>query len=286
MTKISVIIPFYNREKLLSRAIESVLLQNDPSCEIIAVDDGSLDQGAAIARSYQGVILIQTRNSGVSAARNRGIRASTGGYIAFLDSDDQWLPGKLARDRDFIENNPQIRIFQSNEIWVRHGVRVNSMRKHQKRRGDIFSESLEMCMISPSSAVMRRDLFDEYGYFDEKLPVCEDYDLWLRICVKERAGLIDENAIVKYGGHCDQLSSSRWGMDRFRLYALVKLYNSLVEDASEKRELTVRAIGKKIAVLRKGAQKHQNSSMLNALCAIETDVNGRARCTDFSCLLQ
>ncbi len=288
MDKITVIIPVYNRAATLARAIESVLIQNDPLFECIVIDDGSNDNSASIARSYPRIRLIQTENRGVSAARNTGIQASEGTYIAFLDSDDQWLPGKLDRDREYLQQENSCRIFQSNEIWVRNGIRVNSMTKHAKKTGDIFKESLFMCMVSPSSLVAHHSIFEQYGYFDENLPVCEDYDLWLRIGLYEPFGLIETPAIIKYGGHEDQLSRSRWGMDRFRLYSLLKLYNGLMLQHSKTEQLkqVIEEIRRKMVVLQKGAQKRDNKPLLKTLLAIEAQISECAMCTDFSSLLQ
>jgi len=286
MQKISIIIPVYNRASMIARALESVLLQNDPNSECIVVDDGSTDASADVVRGYENVQLIMTPQRGVSAARNTGITNSCGEWIAFLDSDDQWLPGKLARDRDFMQHESSTAIFQSNEIWVRNGVRVNCMKKHEKKRGDIFRECLEMCMISPSSAVVRRRLFEMYGLFDERMRVCEDYDLWLRMSAREHVGLIDTPSIVKFGGHEDQLSRSVWGIDRFRLYALAKIYNSLLSEDEEKLSLTASHIMKKIGVLKKGALKHQNRRLSELLQKIENAVTARTMCKDYESLLQ
>ncbi|TFH41439.1 MAG: glycosyltransferase, partial [Chrysiogenales bacterium] len=188
------------------------------------VDDGSTDGTVRLEEEYRGrVTWLSRTRGGVSAARNDGIRVSTAPWITFLDSDDRWLPGKLERQARYIRERPEVRIHQTEETWIRRGRRVNPRRRHMKREGAIFSESLELCLISPSAVAVARPLFDRHGLFDEDLPACEDYDLWLRITKDERVGLIPEAHVIRHGGHPDQLSSLHWGMDRFRLYSIVKL---------------------------------------------------------------
>lgn len=287
MDNISVIIPVFNRASEVRRAIDSVLMQNDPSFECIVVNDGSTDTTAESVSGYTEVTLITTENLGVSSARNTGIRHSRGDWIAFLDSDDQWLPGKLFRDREFIKHHKTISLFQSNEIWVRRGVRVNQMNKHRKKSGDIFEESCRMCMISPSSAVIRKQLFNTYGNFDENLPVCEDFDLWLRFTIFEQAGLLDESSIIKFGGHNDQLSRRYWGMDRFRLYSLLKLYYDFPKNADRKKlNILTDAVMEKICILRKGAEKRKNGRLISLLSQIEISVISHTMCKDYVYLLQ
>jgi glycosyltransferase involved in cell wall biosynthesis len=199
---------------------------------------------------------VRQPNAGVSAARNRGILESRGAHLAFLDSDDLWLPEKLAAHRRYIDGNPRMRIHQTDELWIRRGRRVNPMRKHRKEEGDIFIPSLKLCIISPSAVSIRRDLLDETGGFDERLPACEDYDLWLRITRSEPVGFIPQKLTVKHGGHADQLSRLHWGMDRFRIYAIVKLLKEHGSGLREEyRERAVAEALGKCAVLRAGAVK-------------------------------
>ena len=220
---ISVIIPVYNRPQAVQRAVDSVLRQSEPPLEIIVVDDGSTDTTPQALKEYgEKIKYIRQEHRGVSAARNRGIREARGDWLAFLDSDDEWLPDKLAAARRFHEHNPELLIFQSEEIWMRHGRRVNPKKKHQKHGGRIFRQSLPLCIVSPSAVVIHRRIFEEVGYFDEAFPVCEDYDLWLRVARRFPIGLDKEALIVKYGGHADQLSRRYWGMDLYRIKAMEK----------------------------------------------------------------
>ena len=220
---VSVIIPTYNRKLRLAKAVDSVLRQTYTDFELIVVDDGSHDGTPDLLKKYHSKLrtLIQT-NNGVSAARNAGIKASKGQLIAFLDSDDLWLENKLKRQVDFFNHNPDTLICQTSEIWIRDGRRVNPKKRHKKPNGMIFEHSLDLCLISPSAVMLRKTLLDEVGLFDEGLPACEDYDLWLRICWKYPVYLIDEPLIVKYGGHSDQLSKMS-KLDKYRIVALCKI---------------------------------------------------------------
>jgi len=222
---ISVIIPSYNRAHTLQRALDSVLNQTLKPNEIIVIDDGSTDDTQSVLNLYPGITVIEQSNSGVSSARNSGVEKSSGDWIGFLDSDDEWLPKKLEKQWAAICNDDKL-ISHTEEIWIRNGQRVNPMKKHQKYGGWIYDKCLPLCVISPSSVMIHKTVFDDVGNFDESLEVCEDYDLWLRICSKYPVLFLDEPLIVKYGGHEDQLSRKYWGMDRFRITALEKMNNS------------------------------------------------------------
>ena len=221
--KISAVIPVYNRAEMVRRAIESVLNQTILPMEIIVVNDGSTDDTPTILNQYANRIqIINQENNGVSSARNTGIKAASGEWVAFLDSDDEWLPDRIENGLKFHEQNPQYRIFQSEEIWIRRGKRVNKKKIHQKYGGRIFKQCLPLCIVSPSAVLIETSLFNEMGYFDEKMTVCEDYDLWLRIAKKFEIGLNPVLGVIKYGGHPGQLSAKYWGMDHFRVRALEK----------------------------------------------------------------
>lgn len=223
LPRVSVILPTLNRAGLLAQAIDSVLAQTFASFELIVVDDGSTDRTPDLLAAYAGhITLLRQPNRGVSAARNRGIAASSGDLIALLDSDDYWLPEKLAHQVAFFDNHPGQMICQTEETWIRNGARVNPRRRHAKSGGMIFEKSLPLCLISPSAVMLRKSMLDEVGPFDECLPACEDYDLWLRITWKYPVHLIPIPLVVKRGGHADQLSRMP-GLDRYRIRALVKI---------------------------------------------------------------
>jgi glycosyltransferase involved in cell wall biosynthesis len=220
---VSVVLPTYNRCQWLPQAIASVLGQTYAPLELIVVDDGSTDETPVLLKAYGSDIrVIRQANTGVSGARNTGIRAAEGELIALLDSDDQWLPEKLEHQVAFFQASRQAMICQTEEIWIRNGKRVNPKKRHRKFSGMIFEKTLPLCLVSPSAVMIRTALFREVGLFDENLPACEDYDLWLRICWKYPVHLIRMPLIVKHGGHPDQLSAMP-ELDKYRIHALVKI---------------------------------------------------------------
>lgn len=224
--RISVILPTYNRTRLVCRAIDSVLNQSYRNYEVIVVDDGSTDAtGVRLSKYADRITLIRQTRRGVSAARNAGIQAAAGDFIALLDSDDVWLPHKLEYQIRFFKTHPTATICQTEEIWMRNGVRVNPGKRHRKHSGMIFEKTLPLCLVSPSAVMIRKSLFDEVGLFDESLPACEDYDMWLRICWKHPVHLIDTPLMIKHGGHADQLSRMP-ELDKYRIQALEKILNS------------------------------------------------------------
>jgi len=251
---VSVIIPTYNRAWVLKEAIDSVLAQDFKDFELIVVDDGSTDSTPQILDAYhQDLMVIRQPNLGVSAARNRGIAAAGGELIAFLDSDDLWLPRKLSSQVNFFNSNPEAVINQTEEIWIRNGVRVNPKTRHHKPSGMIFEQSLALCLVSPSAVMMKRSLLDAVGLFDEDLPACEDYDLWLRISWRYPVYLIETPLIIKRGGHADQLSKAP-GLDKFRIQALKKVIES-GQLGEESYQAAVRTLQEKCTIFASGCRK-------------------------------
>lgn len=252
---VSVIIPTYNRADLVQEAVASVLAQSFRDFEVLVVDDGSTDGTEAALAPYASRLRLLRRESrgGVSAARNTGIKAARGEWLAFLDSDDLWLPDKLSRQLAYLARHPELNLCQTEETWVRGGVRVNPPLSHRKVGGRIFFPSLERCLVSPSAVILHRRLFEEHGGFDEDLPAAEDYDLWLRLAWRYEVGLLPEPLIIKRGGRADQLSG-RWGLDRFRIRALIKLLNDPglpVPEAQAAR----RVLARKCAIYAQGCEK-------------------------------
>jgi glycosyltransferase involved in cell wall biosynthesis len=279
---VSVVIPTFNRIERLERALQSVLAQTYRVSEIIVVDDGSSDGTQAMIQDRFGdqVRYFYQGNRGVSCARNSGIRRSTGDWIAFLDSDDEWLPEKLQTQINALKNNPDHGLCHTNEIWIRKGKRVNPMIKHDKSGGYIYRRCLPLCVISPSSVLMHRDVFDEIGLFDESLPACEDYDYWLRYCARYPVLYIESHQLIKHGGHEDQLSQRYWGMDRFRVQALLKMLQSAQLSETD-RVATIETIEEKCRILQAGANKHRNHEVMEfcqqALVEVDSLKNSNAR---------
>src|ERR1700682_2973015 len=253
---VSVIIPTYNRRVMVREAIDSVLAQTAAGFELIVVDDASSDGTgedlALLGAEHAPTVRIEhTANRGPAAARNRGVAIACAPLVAFLDSDDVWAPNKLARHLEFMRENPGCAISQTDEIWIRNGRRVNPGMRHRKRGGDFFIESLRTCLVSPSAVLMRKELFDSIGGFDEDPSAAEDYDLWLRIQVEHEIGLLDEALVTRRGGHPDQLSATTAGIDRFRILALAKLLggDSL---SPERRSVTTQVLIEKCQIYAAG----------------------------------
>jgi len=222
--------------------------------ELIIIDDGSTDNTPEIINSYRGDILVfRQENQGVSASRNRGIAEASGRFIAFLDSDDLWLPQKLFRQVEFFNKNPDAQICQTEETWIRKGVRVIPKKRHKKPWGMIFEQSLALCLVSPSAVMIRRSLLKKVGGFDETLPACEDYDLWLRISCRYPVYLIDIPLTIKRGGHDDQLSASS-GLDKFRIKSLKKIIASDLLSKIQYRA-AVKTLKEKCAIYAAGCLK-------------------------------
>ena len=254
---------------MLSRALDSVLAQSALNSvsdwQLIVVDDGSQDDTRRVIQQRyppeqcpQLEYLYQD-NAGVSAARNTGLERANGEWIALLDSDDEWLAHKLEKQFALIEQSGA-KVCHTEEIWIRNGVRVNQMAKHQKQGGDIFEQCLPLCAMSPSSIVIHQDVFEAVGQFDEQLPACEDYDLWLRICARFSVAFVEQACIKKYGGHEDQLSRQHWGMDRFRVIALEKILSQPLKPCYYSSALDM--LTTKLQILANGAEKRGNQKLL------------------------
>ena len=257
--QVSVVIPTYNRAGFVREAIASVLRQDYPAVELIVVDDGSRDDTAAIVSEFgPAVQYVWQENRGVSAARNRGVAAATGDLIAFLDSDDLWLPRKASAQVAYFETHPEAQACHTDEIWIRRGVRVNERRIHRKQGGWQFLASLPRCLISPSAIMMRRPLWDRLGGFDERLPACEDYDLWLRLTAIVPVGFLTERLVIKRGGHADQLSRHTPVLDRYRIQALEKALATPLPP--EHRRAVLEQLVAKCHIVAQGARKRQHTN--------------------------
>jgi glycosyltransferase involved in cell wall biosynthesis len=254
---VSAVIPTFNRAWSLGRAVDSVLNQAYRPLELIVVDDGSTDetprQLAPLAARGR-LLLVRQPRRGVSAARNAGLRAARGSLLAFLDSDDEWLPGKIEAQVEFLDQHPDQVLVQTRERWFRGGRRVNPGRRHRKLAGDIFVPSLGLCLISPSAVMLRRSLLDEVGLFDEDLPAAEDYDLWLRILARHPAGLIDRELVIRHGGRPDQLSAQP-ALDRWRILALEKILRA--DLSPEQRRAAEAELARRQAIYLAGRRKRQ-----------------------------
>ncbi len=249
---VSVIITTYNRRQFLAGALESVLDQDYADKEVIVIDDGSTDGSGEEVEGLP-VTYLWKENGGISSARNAGIAAAGGDHIAFLDVDDLWKKGKLRSQMEMMARDGHA-ISYTDEIWFMNGRRINQKKRHAKYSGFIYERCLPLCIISPSSAVIKREVFDDVGLFDETLPVCEDYDMWLRITSRYAVQFVPRPLIVKRGGHPDQLSRTFDVMDAYRIKSLAKLLESgrLPEGLVQ---ATLSELRKKCAIVAQGAEK-------------------------------
>ncbi|HOW59379.1 MAG TPA: glycosyltransferase [Candidatus Omnitrophota bacterium] len=204
MPKVSVIIPTFNRAEYICDAIDSVLAQTYHDLEIIVINDGSIDDTEKALKKYGGRIqYLYQNNAGVSAARNKGIKASRGEYIAFLDADDSWLPEKLSVQIPILEFNPKLgMVFSYLEIMDEYGRRTGRMKPKQKPGID-FLTMLEAGSAMTSSCLMRKRSLDAAGIFDESLAIYEDMDLFLRV-VNQFPALFVEKSLGCYREHSNQ----------------------------------------------------------------------------------
>ena len=225
---LSIIIPTHNRLGMVLRAVDSVLNQSFKDFELLVVDDGSTDSTDFFLKHINDPRLhyFKTSHRGVAHARNFGVKHSQHEWICFLDSDDVWRRHKLSEQIRFHITRPEVLISQTDDMWVRQGKRVNKMSKHTFRKGDLFQQSLGLCLICCSSVMIKKSLFDEMGGFDETLPTCEDYDLWLRITARHEVGFVRKPLVTKFGGHPDQLSKKFLIMDQYRVLSLEKILRS------------------------------------------------------------
>ncbi len=257
---VSVVIPSYNRTEQTIRAIASVIKQQYRNWELIVIDDGStppLDSSIFSNSRAKCTLLTLPENRGVSYARNQGIAKASGEWIAFLDSDDIWAKKKLSEQLNWLKENPSFRICQTQEQWIRNGVKVNQPKQWWKKAGFIFEESLERCMVSPSSVIIHRSLFDEVGLFNEEYLACEDYDLWLKITRTEPVGLVDKKLMTRYGGESDQLSATIPMQDIYRIRAMEFI---LTQDLTDSQRRAVKEmICKKAGIVANGFIKRGNT---------------------------
>jgi len=254
---VSVIIPTYNRGELLVRAIDSVLGQDYPDFELIVVDDGSDDGSQDLLNSYgDSLVCLYQENRGASAARNSGIRAARYDLLAFLDSDDHFALNKLRQQAAVMANHPEYLVSHTDEIWYRNGELLNQKDKHARTGGDLFARSLKMCVVGMSTVMARRPFFEKVGFFDEELPCCEDYALWLQAASSLEFLHVPFPLTIKHGGREDQLSMiHRVGIDRYRIKAILKLLDE--DNLTRQQKLLAREeLVVKCRIYGQGCRKH------------------------------
>jgi glycosyltransferase involved in cell wall biosynthesis len=190
---ISVIIPTYNRANTISKAIDSVFAQNHDAIEIIVVDDGSTDNTSTVLESFRHrILLIRQNNQGVAAARNTGVSVAQGEYVAFLDSDDEWLPSKLEKQLLIFQNDPEVSLVATGaEFRDKNGeiLNIQSANFQDLRLEDLLFSNT----IVTSSVIMKRYCFqEEQPLFRREYSSCEDWDLWIRLSTKVKICVIGD----------------------------------------------------------------------------------------------
>lgn len=255
--KVSVIIPTYNRDYILFKAVKSVLDQTYKNLEVIVVDDGSTDKTSYLITKYP-VIYVRKPRRGVAHARNRGIFHAKGEYIAFLDSDDIFVKDKIEKQIKFLEKHPELKLVQTEEIWYKGNKRIFPKEIHRKAEGWFFDRAVKLCVVSISTVLIEKSVFEKIGMFDENFWVCEDYEFWLRVALRYPIGLIKEPLVIKSGGREDQLSAIK-GLDFYRTLALIKIFNQYQKELTLEQKIMIFAEAqKKFKIFYKGAIKHGN----------------------------
>lgn len=267
---VSVIIPTFNRARFLVEALESVFSQTYRPLEVLVVDEASTDETPKVVSRFPVIYVRRPVRRGPAAARNRGIVLSRGELVSFLDSDDLWLPEKIARQVAFFQEHPQAVAVQPEEIWIKEGRQVKPKRQHRKPHGYFFHRAVKLCVVSPSGVMLRRKILEEIGLFDEEFPVCEDYELWLRLAVRYPVHLLPEPLVIKRGGHADQLSRTP-GLDLWRARALAKILRDPVL-SPEMRLMAWSEARRKLALFRRGALKHGNLKGLFESARLEREL--------------
>lgn len=255
---VSVVIPVYNRFELAKEAVFSVIGQTYRDIEVIIVDDGSIDMTPVIETYFKDdsrIKYLNVKHSGMPGlVRNRGVDIAWGKYIAFLDSDDLWVSGKLESQMKYLKENPDCRIVHTRETWIRNRKTISQSGFDHKRSGNIFPDALEKCIIGPSTVLMEKSLYSELGGFDEDLEIAEDYELWLRLCNSNSVGYIDEPLITKRAGHRDQLSEKYGQIEIFRINGLQKLVEQNYFSAGNQK-LAEQELARKCRIYATGCRK-------------------------------
>ena len=263
---VDVVIPVYNRDHLLLECIHSVINQTYEHLSVYVIEDGSdlaakyfsSNNNQTFSKNKKSISYIRLNtNHGVSYCRNLGASLGKGHYIAFLDSDDQWDTCKIYRQLEYLKNNPEYKWIHTNEIWQRDGEVITQKKEHKKEGGQFINRLFKRCLISPSSVMFNRSFFESCGGFLHHFPIAEDYELWLRLNLKNPIAFVDEPLTIKRAGNWNQLSRTP-EIDKWRVLALHRLYRMYKSDPdficyfeTWKTELI-----KKTQILIKGAEKY------------------------------
>ena len=202
---ISIIIPSYNRANLLIRSINSALNQTYKNFELIVVDDGSTDNTKKLLEPYINAKKIKyfyQKNRGPSSAKNMGMKSAKGDYLAFLDSDDEWLPKKLEKQLELFERstNPNLGFVGCNSLIINEKNNKKQIYKTPRKKNAFYALLVNNFIWSCSSIMIKGSIIDQIGFFDENLSIGEDWDMWIRITQKYDFDFVDE-PLFKYYVH-------------------------------------------------------------------------------------
>ena len=203
---VSTVIPTFNRKSDVVVAVRTALAQTHHDQEIIVVDDGSSDgtRETLIGEHGQRLTILRTERLGVSGARNHGMAAARGDYIALLDSDDEWLPGKLAAQVRFLEDRPDFGMVVTDVVQMDNQRQAHGVLRRRDaipEDGDVLTYVIRQPALAPSSALFRRAVLEDVGPFDTGLPTAEDIDFHLRVALRWKIGVIPEPLTRAMRGH-------------------------------------------------------------------------------------
>jgi glycosyltransferase involved in cell wall biosynthesis len=214
---VSVIVTTYDYGRFLAGALDSVLSQTFGDLEVIVVDDGSTDGTEAVVAPYLAEPRLRyewTAHVGASRARNIGIRLAQAPLIAFLDADDRWLPHKLERQLAVFRADPELGVVYGRRLMIDEEGYPFEHAQPPHHRGRVLPELFRRNFVCFSSGVVRREVFDDVGVFDEELPLAMDYDLWLRVALRYPFDFVDEPVVLYRTGHANL---SRRSLERSRV---------------------------------------------------------------------
>jgi len=264
---VSAIIPVYNRPDHIVEAVRSVLDQTWRPLELIVGDDGSDDMTHTAVASLteeanmKGIRLklLDLEHVGCpGAVRNSCAAEAEGRYLAFLDSDDLWLPEKIARQMTLFLEDEACLIAHTREEWNRKGRVVSQAGMKHRRSGDLFTDALKKCIIGPSTVMIRRDYYLESGGFRADLEIAEDYEYWLRVTAEHPVAYLEEPLTVKRAGHNDQLSEKYGQIEIFRIRGLKDLVDRTFFQGW-KQESAARELSRKCLVYGRGCMKRDKA---------------------------
>lgn len=233
--KVSIVLPTYNRANLIGRSIQSLLNQTFKDCEIIVVDDFSSDNTEEIVKKIDDPCIHYFRhkaNLGAAAARNTGITLSKGEFITFQDSDDEWIKDKLEKQINKFQSLAEmVDLVYSGFSFVSETSGENISEFVPALKGNVYVNFLKGCILGSPTPIVRKECFQESGFFDESLPSCQDWDMWIRISKYYEFDYVRDN-LAKYYVHGEQISTN---LDD-RITGLEKILDKHYDDISENNE--------------------------------------------------